>query len=102
MSKQTGARNEGGEDISIVQVTCVIRISVCRGQIFGSSISLAAACGPTTDVNVHTVYAHVRKPRHGSCKKKILIENNGYFVMQKAIEKDKNIQQAGFPDGHPL
>jgi hypothetical protein len=34
--------------------------------------------------------------------KTILIENNSYFVMQKAIEKDKNIQQAGFPDGHPL
>jgi hypothetical protein len=36
MNKQTGARNEGGEDISIVQVTCVIRIPVCRGQVFAS------------------------------------------------------------------
>ena len=99
MSKQTGARNEGGENISIVQVTCVIRISVCRGQIFGSSISLAAACGPTTDVNVHT---HMYVNHDMGVAKTILIENNSYFVMQKAIEKDKNIQQAGFPDGHPL
>jgi hypothetical protein len=55
---------------------------------------------PALDTYVHT---HMYANRDmGVAKKSCLIEDNSYFVMKKAIEKDQNIQQAGFPDGHPL